>query len=187
VANSFISSLETLDPSSVSNVSSLFFYVANNGNSRLVDGNTMQSYLSNRESTIVVRTSDYQIAGATTTVVTWEAAFRDPLGMWNANSASMIVANFDGYLQFKYASASKTGGGTYFRRRLYKNGANVPGSGLQAWRCYVTAYAWPSISGPIPCTSGDYFEMNQQYASANTINCVNLATWMEVIPLQVFK
>lgn len=188
MANSFISSLETLDPTSVNNVSSLFFYLSNNGANRLISGKTMESYLCNRNSTIVVRTSDYSITGATNTLITWEHAIRDPLGLFDPNSAQALFFNFDGYVQLKGSAASKTGAGTYFRRQFYINSLNeIPGSGAQGWREFATAYSWQIMTGPVAVTSGDYVGLNVQYQATNTGNAVNGGTWIECVPLQVFK
>lgn len=187
MANSFVSSLETLDPTSVNNVSSLFFFLSNNGTNNLISGKILEQYLCYRQSTLVVRTTDYSITANVPTEVQWEHVARDPLGLFNAASNTLITTNFTGYIQFKFCGASKTGGGTYVRRRMTKNGTQTYNSGHQGWRDFNTGYSWPTMTGPIECVSGDYFEMQQQYSATNTQNGTNGATWLEAIPLQVYK
>lgn len=187
MANSFISSLETLDPTSVSNVSSLFFFMSNNGANRLISGDVMQSYLHHRLTTTVCRTTNFQITGGSAVQIAWEQEKSDPLDMWDAASNTLIAPKFTGYVQFRFGSASATGGGTYTRRRLKKNGLHVYGGGHWAYRCYNTGYVVESYSSPIECVSGDYFTFELQYQATNTVQCAGSTTFLECWPVQVYK
>lgn len=182
MANSFLSSLETLNPSSVQNVSSLFFYLANNGTSGLYSGSVLQSYIGYPDSTIVMLTGVQTITATTPTFVQWDTEIQDPLNMWDAASNTLIAPNFTGMVQFRVRGESNTGGGNWTRNRMTKNGTDFYGNCYFAYKDFVTGFRDSGITAPVSCVPGDYFEFLARYESTCQIG--DSKTWVECIPLQ---
>ena len=185
MGNSFVSSLPTLDPSSVENVSSLFFYLSNNGTNGLYSGKTLESYLGYANSTILLLTGVQTVVNDTTVPVQWDTEIQDPLNMWDAASNTLIAPNFTGWVQFRARIESNTGGGTYTRCAVRKNGSGgEPGTCYWGYRDYVTGYRDSGISAPMSCSPGDTFDLRAYYQQTCQIG--DSKTWLECIPLKIY-
>lgn len=189
MANSFITSLDTLDPTSVQNVSSLFFYISNNDNSRLMSGKELQTLIGPPPSTIVCATNAQTFSPAATEVlVTYDAALKDDLGLWNASSAGAIFTNFTGFVSFRYKTDVNTafGGPTvYLDAYIRKNGATWMGYGR--YRADHPQFTWDVThsTGVVSCQNGDRFEL---YVQANSPGYMNGGgkVWLECRPVEMY-
>lgn len=184
MANSFISSLATLDPTSVTNTSSLFFYLSNNDTSQLYSGRLLETQIGHSFSTVAMRTAVETVPANTAVLVEWDNIPQDPLGMWDAASASIIKPGFTGWVQFRCRGESNTGGGIFTRNAILKNGGELAGLPYFAYRDYVTGYRDMAYSAPVSCSPTDYFEYRAYYNTACQIG--DSKTWIECIPLQVY-
>lgn len=190
MANSALINLPTLTAASVNNVSSLFFFVSNNDNGRLMSGEVLQSYIHNANTTILNKTSVQTFTGGANEYWDWDEAIRDPWSMWDANSVQMVTIPWNGYVQFRFRSESNNGGGTYAFTNVVQgnSGSASPpgGGGLWCTKDQITGYRDSALTAPVPVSSGDQFRLRSQYQTTNQGVSNQMRAYLEVIPLKVY-
>lgn len=131
----------------------------------------------------VKRTSNWSLAGATTTGVPWQAAEYDTDGFWSSGAATRLTipagvnkVSLSGGL---YGTSSVS---NQLISTLVKNGARTELTPSQ--ECDTPGNDAVSFgSGPIPVVQGDYFELFAYSSNARTIN--TLSTYLSIQVLDV--
>ena len=188
--NSSLLDLPTLDAGSVTNASSLFFFVSNNNNARLFSAHNLGPYVGVSTSTLLHKTAVQTISANSNTSVVWEAAERDPYGIWDAASNTLVKMNFNGWVQFRYRLESATGGGTQAITRVScGTGAegNWAGMGYSAWRDQITGYRDTVMTAPTSVVVDQMFNLSCQYQAINQIAGNAMRVWWEIRPLRIYN
>lgn len=172
------------------NVSSIFFFVSNNDNPRLMSGSILQNYIFNADTTILNKTTVQTFTALTNEYWEWDEAVRDPWGMWNAASAALVTVPFNGYVQFRWRNESQNGGGTFALSNVVvgNSGSAPPMGGGGLWTRYdqITGYRDSALTAPVAVSAGDEFRLRSQYQATNQSVSAGFEAYIEIIPLKVY-
>lgn len=186
MANSFLSSLETLNTASVTNISSLFFYTSDNDTSKLVSGAVLQGILGHPPPSVIVRTSNFAVTAGNSVALVWEQAISDPWGMWDAASNTLIVPGFTGMVQFRWRTETNGTGTNPAKYGMRKNGSTFIGHGWTNHGDVYTGFRHHVVTAPVSCSPTDYFDVGVQYPGNGSVLGAGGNCWVECQPLQVY-
>jgi len=168
MSNTFLTSLTVLDVKSVTNLSSISFFVNANGTSKFVRGDELSRHVS-RKNFIIAAMSGNPGSMASNSAMYWQLAPYDPWSCWNTNTKCYFSIPFDGFIQAKASMCVSYGSEYWMGPTVLVN--DVPWSKKKYDGISVNGYgriAYTIQTAPIPVSSGDLvsFALDMEAASA---------------------
>lgn len=187
MANTSLSGLSALDINSVTRLSSVSFYLSNNGFSRHIPGDILASLMGAAPQTIVCRTTDQSQVDSK---IIWEHNPSDVWSMWDVNTPHQLRMPFNGFVQVQlhfttYPAA--TGQAFYMAKNGDRNVRGLAGCRSKHDNSGISGIARDIISAPFSVAVGDYIEFYQEVDLFVNTLVASTGVWASVTPLAVWN
>lgn len=181
MSNTAINNLPNLDPTSITNISSLSFYCVDSGASKLITGDILQALVGKSAYTQGVLSLDYSTADSR---VFWDYVSYDPYSLWSTNSKSIFEMTFNGWVQIQAHFAVETSAGG-------RNGFRATLNGSAHWFMPRIASGWAGrvrqqlYSMPFTVAIGDQIEFLRDTEHGSNVYTLtaSMGCWCIIQPL----